>query len=867
MKIRKSTYLFMMAALVGVITFVLPVRGAEWKLHPSFDRTPVRIIDTPEYTYFLVHQQIYQKNWKGYDFPTLTLFRYSKSAPEKGIYPLVRDAALSSADIRMADYSPEGKYLIIVYNDGGIDIFDPDTGEIANFDILKSQTLPGTSIVNSITFDRRDGSVYVAGDSGYLHIDGSAKKMLDYRRVLGGVKWLAPVGDKLVAISDNKVFEISPSSEDLVHIPNISSPLILMPLSETAFAYISGNPRGNNALMLAERNGESWRTTKLCNDTFFGLPDNNTLIHPYEMNMVPNRDGYLLYSNSKVWQLKKDDGNGKPCVHAISRDESVAPLGSWDFQSFWTYRDRGRFVKRHALYSLTGLTNTAAWGDISESLRPDAPAAFIATHMTYSPKYGMLVMNHGLTFEMDAGNNKVNPVLLSGLKNKDWQLYSQTYTTPASVEADESLKKIYSDNIDRFPLPEPAGVSIDPINQDIVSCGSVFGGVMFQDISDLRKDVLRFGSPDDPFKDFPGFVEAVPAKSWRGHSCFSNVSYDNENTAWILYSNAFITDGSQRKAHLKYMTSDVRHDLYRSPVSSLSSLPNMQTIVLPWEGYPYWNCMALACRHELNENLVLAFTGGSSNTTIILDHKGTPDENKDDEIKIFSKVRNNQHLSEIVYLQDVVEDPVNGDIIMAYSDGISIINPRQKVKDGVMESRHLILAGSAESPFNCTQVNKVIFDEYGRMWIGTNNQGVIGVSKDRESIFVRYDTSNSPMPSDCVYGLGWNQDTKSLLISTKLGLAEVLPFSQTECANTTLPYVVPSHVVPGYNGNIEIRNVRPQEVIYIKNKEGLLIRELSNGNSRNIEWDLKDAEGKRVLSGLYFIQVGTDNPIEVAMFE
>ena len=115
--------------------------AAEWRLHPSFDRTPVRIIDTPENTYFLVHQQIYNKAYGGYDFPSLTLFRYDKNAADRGITPLVHDVSLSSADMRLAAYSPAGHFVIVAYGDGTMDIVDAD-GRVTVIDDLEKSSAP-----------------------------------------------------------------------------------------------------------------------------------------------------------------------------------------------------------------------------------------------------------------------------------------------------------------------------------------------------------------------------------------------------------------------------------------------------------------------------------------------------------------------------------------------------------------------------------------------------------------------------------------------------------------------------------------------------------------------------------------------------
>ncbi len=69
------------------------------------------------------------------------------------------------------------------------------------------------------------------------------------------------------------------------------------------------------------------------------------------------------------------------------------------------------------------------------------------------------------------------------------------------------------------------------------------------------------------------------------------------------------------------------------------------------------------------------------------------------------------------------------------------------------------------------QVNTVIFDEYNRAWIGTQSDGIIGLSADRKNIIAHYTTKEFPLPHDRVMHLGWNPEDKTLWISTHDGIA------------------------------------------------------------------------------------------------
>ncbi len=849
---------FLIAGLLFMVC-MCGASAAEWRLHPSFDRTPVRIIDTPENTYFLVHQQIYNKAYGGYDFPSLTLFRYDKNAADRGITPLVHDVSLSSADMRLAAYSPAGHFVIVAYGDGTMDIVDAD-GRVTVIDDLEKSSAPGASVINSVTFDPETGNAWIATDAGYAVVDASTHSLSESVIMDTGLDRICGVGKYVFAHRGGDVWlcegecpgDFSLFSK-VTESGNVSA---MIPLSETRFAYIEGTPGNDNRLVCCELTEGKWNAAELCRDSFHALDAGSAVTNRYESNILPNRDGYLLFSGSKVWQLRRDAGHGEMCVESALTEGMSSPVGSWDFESFWSYCDRGSFVCRKRVADASG--GGVSWNDVTGPLRPKAPAAFIATYMDYSPGYGMIVTNHGYEPELWC-NIPINPPLLSSLKGRDWTILSHAYHAPASVRDNGSLRNIYRSNINRFPLPDPNGLLVDPLDRRMIVCGSMFGGIMFQDLSDIDRDVIRFAADNDLFRDFPGFVAAMPTQTWGTLSCLSPPVCDSGNVIWSLFSNAFEAGGPHPRAQLKYITEESRRAIYSSAPENVASLKNWETIMLPVDNFPAWSCKVAAARHHGNENLIVVCMNNYDDNIIILDHKGTPGDISDDEYRIFSAIRDSAgQLSEFARINNIVEDPVTGLMLLSTIEKTLVFNPRSELADGYMPGETLRLEGGKAGDIipDACHVNKIVFDTAGRMWIGTNNQGVVGVSADRKSVVARYRASDSPLPSDCVYGLGWNPDSGSLMVSTKLGLAEVFPdVSAVAASGSGSPSLSMTHVTPGYNGPVEIRNLSPGKDIVIRDNRGRTVRHLRNGSARCVVWNLKDESGERVPGGVYDISV------------
>lgn len=833
----------------------------EWRFHPSFDRTPLRIIDTPDNTYFLVHQQIYNKNLIGYDFPSLTLFKFDKNDPLSGITPLVHDVALSSADIRLADYSPKGDYLIIVYNDGGVDLIDKNN-ELTYVDKLKKYSVPGMDIVNSVTFEPSTGDAWVATDAGYMHINASSFTVEDIQVLGKAITAIGRFSNRTVALADNsawmattdKLVEFSEFSK----IANITSPSVLMPLSENCFGYIQGAPGTTRPLMVATYSGDAWKTKQLGSDNFYSLVANESLVSRYESNFIPNRDGFLCFSSSKAWQLKAPADGEEASAFSITLDQSPLTLGSWDFNNFWAYRDRGTFVPRHATYSAGSSSASATWTDTSDPIRPNAPAAFICTHMSYSPTYGMLAMNHGYEMFFNGNNSPTNPPLLSGLSVNNWKIYSHAYEMP--LELDETQQKLYKSNVNRFPIPDPNGLLIDPIYPDWIVCGSMFGGIMFQDLSDITKNTVCFCAENNRFIGMDYFVGLTPAKSWDALSCFAPPVVDSSGNIWSVYSNAF---SGFDQLQLKFVTPKDRESFYKNELG-LEAKEKWHTINVPFWKDVYWTCKLLTLSHDQNEDKIV-IAAAPYDPIIIYDHKKSLDDTSDDEFEIVKEIRLFSGLKiKFDGIVDIMENPVTGEILICDSKNIIIFHPKDKISEGEYAGRILAIKSGANGQTlqNKVFVNKFIFDKDGNIWLATANEGVIVVSLSSGEIIARYNMDNSKLKSNTVYGLGFNEDNHSVMISTREGIMELF-YDCTGLNNEKSIAVIPGRVLPNYNGNLYLRNLNNTNVIYIKDKNGKVVRILNCNGSSQVEWDLLDKYKNKVKSGIYYVTDGYSAPVEV----
>ena len=839
--------------------------SAKWILFPSFDRNPVRIMDTEDETFFLVHQQVYDKNMSaGYEFPTLALFHYSKDDSTAGIQPLSTKVMLSSSDIRVADYDPFLESLFVGHVNGCIDIINKDKRKIV-VDQLKKSNYPGMNRINAYSFDPTTSEVWVATDAGYLRIDGFTGEILESNHIGLKVERIFGVKDRIIAQVGGKLYEGKKSirgQEELKLIEGIGNIVAILPINEVSFYYLSGNVGSTHGIYVANIDNGNIISTKLGEDNFTYVPSQSVVANSFESNIIPNRDGYLLFSASKAWHLKV--GN-EPRAYSIALDEtSPGVLGSWDMNCFWTYRSRGKFIKRRAEYEMSETESfySPSWSDSEDAIRPNAPASFLCEFMTYSERYGLLTQQHGCDWNYNY-YTRVNPLLLSGLQNGRWKVYSQSYDMPYVVASDASLLPRYNAGINWFPMADPQGITIDTLNPDYVWCGSIWSGVGRFDLSDIRRNSIRFAGPVDRFADLPCYHVLTSNQNWDTFSCFAPPSIDSEDTLWTMLFDYRSNINKGPGLMLYYLTASERQKIAES-----ESEADVEWGILTLPVYESLNMTGRveALKHQSNRNKVLVFPSIYSGYFLLYNHKGTLEDASDDEIqKLRYFVTQDGAKFQLSMFYDMKENPETGEIFVSTDSRAFVFNPNDKVENETIKVRLLGLKGGSTSDIypESNAINRLMFDTEGRLWIATANQGVIGVSKDFREVIARYNTENSPIPSNFAYGLGWNPVEKGLLISTNRGMAMVKPDIADTDSSSLSPYIYPKAIAPDYNGVLWIRNLSPNTSIEVVDDKGNIVKRLISGTAEEISWDLTDNEGSPLRAGLYELRTSDGSVISL----
>ncbi len=189
----------------------------------------------------------------------------------------------------------------------------------------------------------------------------------------------------------------------------------------------------------------------------------------------------------------------------------------------------------------------------------------------------------------------------------------------------------------------------------------------------------------------------------------------------------------------------------------------------------------------------------------------------------------------------------NGLAVLYNSDGIFATAGTTDV------SRILVTYdGNVEMLLGNSYISDIEIDGGNRKWIGTAESGVFLVSADGQEVISNFNKDNSPMISNTVLDMEFNQLTGELFIITDNGMVSYradATYEDPDYASTT---VFPNPVKPDFSGPITIQGIKYGSDVKITDAAGNLVyKTTSNGGTAT--WNGKRLTGEEVSSGVYFI--------------
>lgn len=801
--------------LTSLVTIVLVLFGTvtgsaeQWRLHPTFANYLERIIDTPDYVYVLSNGQPYVPTSNNYGMHDYFLFRYDKSAEETEYLNILNK--LSESKIVNVEYNYDKRYMMVSYESGAIDLIYDD-GKVVTIQGLKVADATLGKKVNSVTFVPGSDQAWLATAFGYVSIDDKKGEIASSRNLDREMNAAVKFMDKIFLGNAEGLYVTDLRNTSTSKIGNISDVSKFFISGDRL--YVQGVLDGLPCLAFIEGGDE----------TLTLIP----IVHTNMVDTAVSKTGLAVNTPNVVWLIDKTGadlkGIDKPTEYIWKK------LTGYDGRNYWG--DNGYEGVAGLIYS----SSDGTWKNPGINVKPNAANCFKSTSMAYSDRYGMLVRNHGFDDNFtDIVRDEVD--YISGLKGGEWKPYSTAVRMPGTTT---------------YLLSLPAGLAIDPNDKDVVYCGSVLDGILRLNLADPSKS-LRMGTSTDHAAGQPGYIAINEAPTKPGMGSFNPFmapDFDNEGVMWLPF---FDIDNSTMK--FWYWSPEDR----KATVSASTYRPMKSWDLKTGRGANVSKLLPL--KTSVNKNIISFILSGAGNDLILINHNGTLDNRSDDKEYTFSSRIYDQDGGEYNTgkFRDMFEDPSTGNVWVGCDNGVFYFNPREVTSSVDTKVTRIKVPRNDGSNFadyllDGVVVNKITEDRQGRKWFATKGGGVTCTSSSGTQVIKTYTTENSSLPNDIVYGICYNPENNSMMISTDAGLAELFLSGNAGGGDDSSDVkIYPNPVRPDYYGYVTIEGVEDGALVKITDHAGNLVKELGFAEGGTTQWDVTNLYMKRVPSGVYYV--------------
>lgn len=251
--------------------------------------------------------------------------------------------------------------------------------------------------------------------------------------------------------------------------------------------------------------------------------------------------------------------------------------------------------------------------------------------------------------------------------------------------------------------------------------------------------------------------------------------------------------------------------------------------------------------------LWLTLSGGVG--FFVLDPGSKIELSSDDKYRKFSLTdRNGNSLPSNIFSLAFDND---GYLWVGTNEGVLIsYNPEQVLDATKFEMQRVkipdVVEGLAAYLLQTETVTAIAVDGGNRKWFGTNKSGVFLQSADGAKEIHRFNTQNSPLPSNNILDIKVHPSTGEVFISTEKGIVGFMGDATLGGEKFGKVYAYPNPVKPNYDGVISIVGLVENTTVKITDISGNLVFETKSQGGM-ATWDGKNLNGNKVASGVYLI--------------
>ena len=387
---------------------------------------------------------------------------------------------------------------------------------------------------------------------------------------------------------------------------------------------------------------------------------------------------------------------------------------------------------------------------------------------------------------------------------------------------------IYQDNIAELTghsYMDLSELDVDPADKNHVYAGGRTGLYEFRN----GQFVKHYNYDNSPI------VCVTNLEGNKDYVLVQGIKFDTASNLWCLNSN-----GRNNLLLLSKNNEWTQHFKQELMIADNRSLQNMKDIIfdsrgLMWFVNEHWNKPSLICYQPSTEGIkVYSSFVNEDGTTVNVTFVRCVAEDKDRNIWIGT----NMGPLQLPANQIGTDDDTFNQIKVPRNDGTNLAD--------------YLLTG--------VDVTCMAVDGGGRKWFGTNGLGAYLISEDNYSEIHHFTVSNSDIISNNVQSIAIDQQTGEVFFGTDKGLCSYMSDATepNEEMNKDNVYAYPNPVRPDYTGLITVTGLSYDADVKIVTSNGVLVAQ-GRSNGGMFTWDGTDLKGKRVVSGVYFVQTATQD--------
>ena len=773
----KKQLFSVLISLISLTSFAQTI-GGDWKIYPRYTAI-TQMEQTPNKVYLVSGNNLYS-----YDKNNLDTYIYTSRNK------------LNDNKVSKIFYNREGKYLVITYDTGNIDLLY-DNGKIVNVPYIKDAVLNYSSNINDVTFD--SDFIYIATKFGIVVYDEKNHKVKSSNIYGKDISLISCVGEYIVIDYNHALYYLHKKGiyETFDNFTKISS------------GYWIEDMEGLNNNMLLFRTTEN--TIFIFNLDFEKNNYSRIDIDAEKNNskLIYGKDAYYYINNNVIYTVSLD-GEKSTCSTLPSEIASHT-ISIWDNPNeVWAGNANGV-----GNYNIAGDTlTTIVDGFKPESLTIDYPFFF-----TSDKKGKVYVSNHGeskyFEFKGTWWDSYINTIDIDG-KIED--------ITPVGLEVTHYANpaSIYNRNDGRFY--DTFKLVIDPEDDETYYIGTYWEGVY--KVKNGKMLSHYYSATSSLIEIYGCRVIAL---------CF-----DKENNLWCTNE----VNANTNSPCLHFLPAEARK--------------KETTTVEDWTPIQLGSFVGgrdarlLICEKS---NMIFICDGNHSSPVVAYDTKGTYSDTTDDEFYLWDSFIDQDGKTYDVYRTSALCEDEQGRVWIGTSNGVIEITDPSKALDPTMTVKRLKLKndngeGYSDYLLDALHVTSIAVDENNRKWISTINSGVYYVSEDGDKIYEHFTADNSYLPGGEVYNVYVHPMTGSVFMGTQNGLVEYNSKSSSASEDFSNVYAYPNPVKPNYTGWITIKGLMNNSYVKIIDNTGnVLYTTTSIGGI--ITWDGCDVNGNRVKAGVY----------------